>query len=164
MTYADNTTVSVEKSRAEVERTLTRYGATAFGYMTEPGRAVVMFEAHGRRIRFDLPFPRQDERRFTHTARDVLRSPTASVESWEQACRQRWRALALAVKAKLEVVEAGIAEFEDEFLAYVVLPSGETMGQVARPALAEAYKSGSLPALMPGAGEQRTLRSVPGAP
>lgn len=35
MTYADNTSVSVEKSRGEIERTLGRYGATAFGYMTE---------------------------------------------------------------------------------------------------------------------------------
>lgn len=152
MTYADNTSVSVEKSRAEVERTLARYGASAFGYMTEAGRAVIMFEAHDRRIRFDLPLPRPDERRFTHTpGRNTARSSQQALAAWEQACRQRWRALALAVKAKLEAVEAGIAEFEDEFLAYITLPSGQTMGQVARPAIAHAYDTGSMPALMPGA-------------
>lgn len=151
MTYADNTSVSVDKSRAEVERTLARYGATAFGYMTEAGRAVVMFEAHNRRIRFDLPLPRPDERRFTHTAgREIERTTAQAHDAWEQGCRQRWRALALAVKAKLEAVEAGIAEFEDEFLAYITLPSGQTMSQVARPAIAHAYESGDMPALMAG--------------
>lgn len=151
MTYADNTQVPVERSRAEIERTLSRYGASAFGYMTEAGRAVIVFEAHGRRIRFDLPLPRPDEDRFTRHARGT-RTATAAQAAWEQACRQRWRALALAVKAKLEAVEAGIAEFEDEFLAYIVLPSGQTMGEVARPAIAAAYTSGTMPALMPGSG------------
>lgn len=150
MTYADNTSVSVEKSRAEVERTLQRYGASAFGYMTSAGQATIMFEAHERRIRFDLPLPRPDERRFTHTAAGRSRPDNQIVASWEQACRQRWRALALAVKAKLEAVEAGIAEFEDEFLAYVVLPTGGTMGTMARSAIAHAYETGTMPALMPG--------------
>jgi hypothetical protein len=32
MAYAANTTVAPEKSRAEIERTLRRYGADAFSY------------------------------------------------------------------------------------------------------------------------------------
>lgn len=151
MAYAENTSVSVERSRAELERTLTRYGATAFGYMTSPGSATVVFEANGRRIRFDLPLPRPDEKRFTHHARGA-RTPSAALEAWEQACRQRWRALNLAVKAKLEAVDAGISEFEDEFLAFICLPTGQTMADVARPAIAEAYASGSMPALTMGGG------------
>jgi len=151
MTYASDTTVPVERSRAEIERTLARYGASAFGYITEAGRAVVMFEANGRRVRFDLPLPMPDERRFTHTAgRGQPRSPTQARAAWEQACRQRWRALGLAIKAKLEAVEAGISEFEEEFLAFIVLPDGRTMGPVARPAIAAAYASGQMPALLAG--------------
>jgi len=149
-TYAKNTDVSVERSRAELERTLQRYGATAFGYMTEAGRAVIMFESHDRRIRFDLPLPRPDDREFTHHARGA-RTTTAAAAAWEQACRQRWRALNLAVKAKLEAVESGIAEFEDEFLAYLVLPNGQTVGDFTRPQIAKAYENNQMPALMPGA-------------
>lgn len=148
MAFAENTTVTVERSRAELERTLDRYGATSFAYLSEPGRAVVMFEAAARRIRFELPLPRKDEPRFTHHARGA-RTPAAAHEQWEQACRQRWRALNLAVKAKLEAVEAGISQFEDEFLAYIVLPDGHTMSDIARPALAHAYSTGTMPALMP---------------
>lgn len=149
MGYAADTSVPVERSRAELERTLQRYGATAFGYMTEQTRAVVMFEAHGRRIRFDLPLPDRQDRRFTHHSRGA-RTPAQAQEQWEQACRQRWRALNLVVKAKLEAVDAGISEFEEEFLAWICLPSGQKMGDVARPAIAHAYDTGTMPALMPG--------------
>ncbi len=41
--YADNTGVSVENSRGEIERTLQRYGAESFAYGWEAGRAVVQF-------------------------------------------------------------------------------------------------------------------------
>lgn len=153
MAYAADTSVSVERSRAELERTLERYGASAFGYFTDAGRAVIMFEAHERRVRFVLPLPAKDERRFTHTAaRGTARTPAQALEAWEQACRQKWRALNLAVKAKLEAVEAGIAEFEEEFLAYVMLPDNTSMGERARAAIATAYSTGTMPALMPGTG------------
>src|SRR4051794_17060435 len=99
MTYAEKTTVPVERSRAELERTLTRYGATAFGYLTDPHKAVIMFEAHGRRIRFDLPLPDRTSREFTISPTGKKRPDTAALASWEQACRQKWRALNLAVKA-----------------------------------------------------------------
>lgn len=152
MTYAEKTDVPIDRSLAEIERTLARYGASAFGYMTELGRATVMFEANERRVRFDLPLPRIDEERFQVTPeRGLKRTEAQTYAAWEQACRQRWRALALAVKAKLEAVEAGIAEFEDEFLAYITLPTGQTMSEIARPAIAHAYDTGSMPALMPGA-------------
>ncbi len=149
MTYAANTDVSVERSRAELERTLNRYGASAFGYATRDELATVVFELADRRIAFELPLPSRTDRKFTHHARGARTVPAATA-AWEQACRQRWRALNLAVKAKLEAVEAGIAEFEDEFLAYIVLPGGGTMSGVARPAIAHAYETGTMPALMAG--------------
>lgn len=149
MGYAADTSVPVERSRAELERTLQRYGATAFGYMTEQTRAVVMFEAHGRRIRFDLPLPDRQDRRFTHHSRGA-RTPAQAQEQWEQACRQRWRALNLVVKAKLEAVEAQISEFEEEFASWIVLPNGTKVGDWLRPQIAHAYDTGTMPALMPG--------------
>ena len=45
-----------------------------------------------------------------------------SGDSYDQACRQRWRALLLVIKAKLEAVTAGISTIETEFLANIVLP------------------------------------------
>lgn len=76
------------------------------------------------------------------------REPKAAYDEWEKACRQRWRALALCIKAKLEAVECGITTFESEFLAHIVLPSGETMADRALPYIAQAYETNSTPPMI----------------
>lgn len=157
--YASETTVPVEKSRAEIERLLMRYGASQFMYAIKPEAAMIAFHAEGRHVRFVLPMPNPTEQRFTHGKPRASymspqkRSAEAARKAWEQEVRSRWRALALVIKAKLEAVESGIAEFEDEFLAHVVLPNGQTMGQHARPLVARAYESGTMPALLPYFGD-----------
>ena len=127
-TYATKTEVPVERSRAEVERTLARYGASAFMYGWNENAAVIQFAAHGRLIKFTLTLPDRADTKFRKTPTGLRRDNAYAEKQWEQACRQKWRALCLVIKAKLEAVDAGIAIFEDEFLAYTVLPSGETVG------------------------------------
>ncbi|HEY0171150.1 MAG TPA: hypothetical protein VGB98_09005 [Pyrinomonadaceae bacterium] len=158
MKYAENTEVSADKSLAEIKQTLTRYGATKFAFFEEEERAAIGFEVKGRRVRFIVPLP-------SRTAEDIVywypgngktkapRPIEKQHERWEKSCRQRWRALALAVKAKLEVVESGISTFEEEFLAYVVLPDGQTVGEFLRPQIETSYQTGKMPPLLPGIGE-----------
>lgn len=144
--YAADTTVSADRSRAEIEGTLQRYGADGFMYGWDGDRAMIRFRMSGRFVRFVVDLPDRNARRFTHTPeRGTPRSAEAAHKAWEQACRQRWRALALVVKAKLEAVDAGISEFEDEFLAYVELPDGTTAGEWIRPQIAASYESGAMP-------------------
>jgi hypothetical protein len=113
--------------------------------------AVVAFEMHGRRIKFVLPLPDRGSSEFTHTETGRLRKSLDQVErAYEQAVKQRWRALALVIKAKLEAVETGITEFDEEFLAHIVLPNGTTVGQFMLPHVATAYESGDMPPLLPG--------------
>ena len=45
MTYAATTKVPVGRTKTEIERTLTRYGADRFAYFTESGKAIIVFEA-----------------------------------------------------------------------------------------------------------------------
>ena len=148
-TYAQGTQVSVEKSRGEIERTLTRYGADQFMYGWKETGAVIAFRAKGRHIRFVLPLPSKDDKRFQRDGRGSVRGPEARLKAHEQACREYWRALALCIKAKLEAVETGISQFEDEFMAQIVLPNGQTMSEHARPLIAQAYESGTMPPLLP---------------
>lgn len=126
-TYAAGTDVSSDKSRTEIEKTLARWGADSFAYMTNRTQAQVAFEYEGRRIRFTLPLPDRASREFTLTPTGKERARTAAEAAYEQAVRQRWRALALVVKAKLEAVESGISTFEQEFYANIVLPGGSTV-------------------------------------
>ena len=144
--YAADTKVSSESSRAEIERTLVRYGASAFayGWDHDEARARIQFRIVGRFVRMTLPLP--DYNDFWKTPeRGLTRSEAAQKAAYEQAVRQRWRALALVVKAKLEAVDAGISTIEREFLADVLLPDGTTLGEWSAPALEAAYASGRMP-------------------
>lgn len=147
--YAANTSVDSSSSRAEIERTLTRYGATSFMYGWEDGRAAIGFVVEERQVRFVLPLPDRTERQFTHTpGRGQRRSESAAAAEYEKAVRQHWRALALVVKAKLEAVAAGIVTFDEEFLAHMVMPNGRSVYQEVRPAVEEAYRTGMVGTLL----------------
>ena len=148
-TYASKTTVAPEKSRAEIEKTLKRYGAAAFSYGYDDERAVVMFAAAGRKLRFELATPRPED--FRYDAAGRRRQTTQVMTARDQAERQIWRALALVIKAKLEAVQSGIVSFEEEFLAHILLPSGETVGQWTQPQLQDVYETGLMPSVLPGA-------------
>jgi hypothetical protein len=56
------------------------------------------------------------------------------------------------IRARLEAIEAGIETFEEAFLAHVMLPSGETVGDATRDPIAAAYAGEPMPALLPGRG------------
>ena len=145
--YADKTKVSPEKSRIEIERTLARYGADGFMYGTTGSAALVMFRMNDRHIKFILPLPTIDD--FAVDALGRSRSSSSARGTLDQAVRQRWRALSLVIKAKLEAVESGVAEFEEEFLAHIVLPDGKTVGDFMIPQVRAAYVSGKMPPLLP---------------
>ena len=148
--YASSTEVPPESSRMEIERTVTRYGATGFMAGWRDQQAVVAFEAKGRQVRLLLPLPDPADKAFQYTPETKkLRSDLSVRAAYEQTVRQRWRALALVIKAKLEAVEAGIVTFEDEFAMHMVLPDGTTVREHVRPRIEAAYRDGSVQPLLP---------------
>jgi hypothetical protein len=131
MAFAEHTKVPVEQTRMEIERTLARYGAQSFAWFVEPKRASLQFEAHKRRVRFDLPVP-----------------PPGNAKD-EKTRRQRWRALLLCIKAKLESVDSQIETFEEAFLAHVVMPAGGTVYDHAKERISAVYGGGEMQPLLP---------------
>jgi hypothetical protein len=128
--YAIDTKVPVQNSRAEIERELTKYGATSFGFALQPTRSSVFFEYDGRRVRFDLPI-----------------ATTAS----DREHRQKWRALCLSIKAKLVSVDTGIETFEEAFLAHVVLADGQKLYDAVKDGIEQQYVTGKVgPLLLEG--------------
>lgn len=150
MRYAQETAVPVDRSKAEIERTLTRYGAEQFMTGWKGGEAVIAFRMNNRIIQFVLPLPSRNDPTFmkTPTGR-ARRNPDDALKAWEQSCRQRWRALSLAIKAKLEAVECGITDFETEFMAHIVLPDGKTVAAHLLPKLDQIYSSRKVQGLLP---------------
>ena len=147
MRYAEKTTVSDERTRGEIEMLVRRHGATEFmtGW-SKSGRAIVGFRCSDRLVRFEMPRPREDDERFSFGARRVGGRRVSASERTEQKIqeemRRRWRALLLVIKAKLEAVETEITTFEQEFLAHIVLPGGQTVGEQVTKHIAESYESG----------------------
>ena len=148
--YAEKTSVASDRSRAEIEKTLVRYGADQFMYGWQEDKALVGFHMKGRMIKFILPMPDRSAKEFTHTpTKNQRRSDDAITAAFEQAIRQRRRALSLVIKAKLEAVETEIVTFDNEFMAHIVLPDGQTVGQFMRPQIESAYETGDMPPLLP---------------
>jgi hypothetical protein len=125
--FASNTAVSVENSRAEIEKTVRRYGADSFVAGWEGDKAMVRFRCQSRYIRFVMTIPAEN--------------------ATEQ--RRLWRALSLLVKAKLEAVASKIVTFEEEFFANVVMPDGATVYEASRENVRLAYETGKVSKLLP---------------
>jgi hypothetical protein len=125
MKYASQTRVPTDKTRIEIERAVKRYGATGFVSGWQNDRIRIEFICRGRHIRMTMAEPAVD-----------------------QAKRQKWRALLLLVKAKLEAVDAKISTFEEAFLADIVMPDGRTVYEATREPLKLAFEGGPAPALL----------------
>ena len=80
--YASKTTVTVEKSVAEIQRILTRWGADGFGYFTQGNKAMVQFSKNDKVIKFVLKMPDRDSDEIALTHYGYDRSAAAA----EKAC------------------------------------------------------------------------------
>lgn len=154
MKYAQTTSVSMDASRNEIEKTLKRYGAKSFAYATQDTRALIMFDFNGKRIRFILNLPDMNEERFVYSPTGRIRTIEVQMKEWIQACRQKWRALLLVIKAKLEAVDSGISIFEEEFMANIVLPNNQTVGEYILPQVDNCYITNQLPPMIDFGGER----------
>lgn len=142
MAYAEGTSVPAERSRLEIERIIiTNYKGTNFGYAQDENAAMIYFRMNNRQIKFVLPLPEREDFKFRPGPRHVIRPEGELQEILAQATRQRWRALVLAIKAKLETVASGISSFETEFMAYTILPGGKTAAEHYLPEIQLALES-----------------------
>lgn len=153
MSYAKGTKTDSSTTQAEIQTTLRRFGADGFmsGQQRHPlGHEVAMvaFQFNGKTIRFVMTLPDRNASEFkTSPAGRVRYTEAQSRDAWEQACKERWRCLLLAIKAKLVAVEEKIATVEQEFMAWIVLPNGMTAGDHLLPQIEKQASSGQMPLL-----------------
>jgi len=135
--FAHGTTVTVGKSRGQIEDLVTAHGASMFVSGYEGDRANILFKMKDRRVRFQL---------------QLVKSGGLFTElEAERENMRRWRCLFFLLKAKLSAVEDGLATFEEEFLAFTLVPgsNGETVAQWIGPQLSYAYEKGvAMPPLL----------------
>lgn len=141
MAYAKGTKVAIETTDHQIKTMLRKAGATAYATFEDDNGAKIAFRLNDLNIRMSLTMPNRWSEQFTRVRLNQHgamgeRSEAQAEKLWEQACRERWRALHLCVKAKLEAIEAGVETFEDAFLAHVQTENGETVGERVKPQLA----------------------------
>lgn len=148
--YAQNTSVSSDASQIEIKRILQRFGAEKIGFYEDREKATIAFECQNRLIRYVLPLPDRNAKEFWFTeSRNTKRTPENAFKEWEQACKSKWRSLALSIKADLVAVEDGIAKFDQKFYAFIVLPGGKTIYEETCENVDQAYLTGNAPKLLP---------------
>lgn len=151
MSYAENTSVSIEKSRAELDTLLRKHGASqrVFGDDDVNGRAVICFALGGRQYQLEIPLPKLSEfERCKRRGWMQRRTMPDQLRAHDQACRSRWRAVVLITKAKLEFASMGVSTIEREFLADLVLADGQTVHAAVTTGIQEQYLTGKPIALL----------------
>jgi hypothetical protein len=157
-----STDVPAEKTKREIRNLLVGWGCDGWKQAEDEdqGIAVVEFrvptripgrgeELFGVRVRIlmPLPDPTADRYQYTQGAVRGRLSESARAGALEKETRRRWRCLWHTIKAKLVAIDTEISTIEDEFEAWVVMPSGSTFRQHTRETLWEAIATGRMPAL-----------------
>lgn len=146
--FATGTAVSAARTRNDIESLVLAHGATAFGYAAIHAKASVTFHLADREIRVEIPLPTIDDEVIRYTSRGSVRPEGVRRTVLEQTVRQRWRALLLIIRAKLEAIESGISTVDGAFFADVVLDNGLRVEEWARPQLSQLAPGSHRPLLL----------------
>jgi len=143
--YTRGDSFSVGASREHVERALLDFGATDVRFSQRGRLCALAFRACGRQFRFVISLPQPDGIPAIRGDAAETHGHEVTAKVLEHKARRFWHAFALSTDAKLAAVAAGVATFESELLAHVVLPGSRTVIDELEPVIASAYRSGQRP-------------------
>ena len=144
--YAEGTTVQVQTSRGEITGILAKHGCQTMAWGSKPTGDTLMFDLDGKQFRFFIPKPELEKVKSDYWEDHAWSGRQIDwTDKVEAEWRRRWRAHVLLIKAKLEFIEGGDTTLEREFLPYLVLQDGRTMGQF--------IDQGGVPLLMSGSSD-----------
>jgi hypothetical protein len=148
--YAQGTTVTVAKSQGEILDLLIKHGVKQrMMYDDDNGMSAVGFAFAGLSYRISVRMPDPRAPQFTRDRYGVTYPQIEQEKRYDAEVRRRWRSLVLVIKAKLVAVSDDISSFEEEFLSYVVLGDGKTVGEASVPMLKAMARDGSIPSALP---------------
>ena len=115
MPYEDSK-VPIEKSQRDIKSLLARFDVQATRFTSFPAYTMLEFVRGvetGSRVTYRI------------TIQPKLDKVGASVTMWDRAERQVWRVVYWWLKAKIEAIEFGLVEFEQDFLPYMLLADSD---------------------------------------
>ncbi|HEY1013143.1 MAG TPA: hypothetical protein VGE07_10600 [Herpetosiphonaceae bacterium] len=124
MSYAKGTTVSPERSLAEIRRLVAGAGATGWKFGEDDERILIGFTLKGLDVRLVQPLPTLREFAARRSAAQQRTAHAAEV-------RRRWRVLLLRLKVRFELVADGTETPAQAFGSYLVQANGATVEETA---------------------------------
>jgi hypothetical protein len=156
MRFAEGTSVSMGKSRGEIDDLLRAWGCNGVSWLDDYEAGVVQLQFRWKRedlvylARFTLRLPTEDELRARALDGRTKRFSQAKLDALRKANgQQEHRILLLWLKAAFNAVDAGIVDAAVLFLPFLVGQDGQTVADVAVPKLAKLLR-GSATALLSG--------------
>ena len=162
--FAAETVVPIERSQAEVRAILNAHGCTKYAAIDDGPRslirAVLTREGGSIALQFVVTAPDPKDaiiQKIRVGSRGSRYRPSVQIPGAVlQETRRRWRCLVILLKSKFASVDSGIATFQEEFLANIMLPGGGTVGDWASREIGPAIAEGRMPtSLLLGAGDAR---------
>lgn len=116
-TAYEDTSVAAEKSKGQIEKLLKKFNVRAIRFTSYPSYALLEFVREAGDKEF-VPY------RLTvkPKVRDWARNTSSELDRAE---RQVWRVVYWWLKSKLEAIEFGLVEFEQDFLPYILLTDSQ---------------------------------------
>jgi hypothetical protein len=158
--YAEGTSVSIGRSRGQIDDLLRAWGCTGTSWTDdwESGVAVLQFrwrraedEVYLARFTLRLPSEEQLRQRARHERTGkVLDTKLAKLR--KEAGQQEYRVLFIWLNGAFNAVEAGIVTAETVFLPFLVGNDGRTVAEVALPRMKHLLSAAGAQALLPGPG------------
>lgn len=149
--YAASTDVTAEKSRGEIERTLK--AARAYDQTVRQRWRALSLVIKAKLLSRPRQLAGAGMGEFARLAighRQREADAAAShLEHHDCARGVPTVGKASCAVARLEAVESGITVFEEEFMAHIVLPNGQTVGEFMTPQIESAYRDGKMPPMLP---------------
>ena len=146
MTYAAGTSVGEDRSRAELQWLLEKFGADRFGFQVDNAAhlAKITFMYKEAYFLFRLPLARPEDKQVKFTPGGKARCMNQISQLLACENRRRWRSLCLAIKAMLVGVEDGIFNFGEVFMPYMIWGDGRTTAETLLPVAEDCLKSGGM--------------------
>jgi hypothetical protein len=142
--YATNSSVPVERSKAQIRGYLAQAGADGFGDVEQQGKVAMAFVIDGHRYQITFTLPAFSQFQQTPSGRD--RCQREALAHHDRAVRSYWRTILLIIKANCEAIALGVMTARQAFGSMLVLGDGHTtVGE----AVWARIESGELPKALP---------------
>lgn len=148
--YADNTTVSIGRSRGEIDDLLRAWGCDGLRWTDQWIKGITTIEFMWKHdganylARLSVTLESEDDvrKRSCHATHGTFLESTFK-RNMEARGRSEMRTLHLWLKAAFHAVDAGIVSAEALFLPFLVGADGQTVAEVALPRLSKLLGGGA---------------------